>query len=202
MLPSLCIWEAITARQALTFQNDDPGCAFMLLCFVQGSELVGSVLIGVADILTDGIAYSRLLNGDVQVPHEGYYLAYATILCFGVITTALAIVYRLRNARLMRAHMRELCKPDQAAKVSTARRQAQQHEWELAQTHRTKVILSLGLVSAAAQGPSPLQASCMYRPSSHGASVLRDFCTAAAGAGCRFADVCPQYLSHRRQQRR
>ena len=145
-------------------------CAYVV--FVQGSELVGSVLIGVADILTDGIAYSRLLNGDVKVPHKGYYVAYATILCFGVITTALAIGYRLRNARLMRAHMRELGKPDPAATVSAARRQAQQHEWELTQTHRTKTILSLALLSVAAQGPSPLRASCMYRPSSRGARVL------------------------------
>ena len=140
--------------------------------FVQGSELVGSVLIGVADILTDGIAYSRLLNGDVEVPHDGYYLAYATILCFGVINTALAIVFRLRNARLMRAHMRELGKPDRAATVSEARRQAQQHEWELAQTLRTKVVASLALLSVVAQGPSPLRASCMYCPSSRGARVL------------------------------
>ena len=130
------------------------------------------MVIGVADILTDGIAYSRLLNGDV--PHKGYYLAYATTLCFGVITTALAIGYRLRNARLMRAHMRELGKPDPAATVSAARRQAQQHEWELAQTHRTKVVASLALLSVAAQGPFvlPSRASCMYCPSSRGARVL------------------------------
>jgi hypothetical protein len=158
---------------------------------VQGSELVGSVLIGVADILTDGIAYSRLLNGDVKVPHKGYYVAYATILCFGVITIALAIVYRLRNARLMRAHMRELGNTDPAATVSAARRQAQQHEWELAQTHRTKAILSLGLLNVAAQGPLPLRVSCMYRPSSRGARVLWYFsAAAAAGLPMSILNIC------------
>jgi hypothetical protein len=54
----------------------------------------------------------------------------------------------------MRAQVLELGKQDHQASAtgSAARRQAQQHEWELAQTHRTKVILSLALLSVVAQG--------------------------------------------------
>jgi hypothetical protein len=39
-----------------------------------------------------------------------------------------------------------------ASSASEARRQLQQHEWELVQSHRTKVTLSLSLMAVAAQG--------------------------------------------------
>jgi hypothetical protein len=116
------------------------------------SELVGSIFMGIADIVTDGIACARLLHGDVAVVNEGYRAAYLTILCFGTVCTAVSLAYRLRNAHLMRAHVRELSQVRRTGSASAARRQAQQHEWELEQTNRTKAILSLGLLSIAAQG--------------------------------------------------
>ena len=141
---------------------------------LQVSELVGSVCIGLADILTDGIACAQLLHGDVAVPNEGYKTAYVAVLCFAVVTTLLSIAYRFHNARLMRAHVLKLSEQQgRTAKSSTARRQAQQNEWELAQTHRTKIILSLALLSAAVQGSLPV-ASCIYGPSSCGATLRRD----------------------------
>ena len=117
------------------------------------SELVGSTCLGLADIITYSIAYARLRSGDVAVPNEGYKSAYVVVLCFGVVTTALSLAYRLRNARAVRAHVRELGEQGRTiASASAARRQAQQNEWELAQTHRTLVILSLALLSVAMQG--------------------------------------------------
>ncbi len=118
------------------------------------SELVGSVCLGLADLVTDAITYARLgQSGYVAVPNEGYKTAYVVILCFGVVTTALSLLYRLRNALLVRAHVRELGEQGRTiASASAARRQAQQNEWELAQTHRTLAILSLALLSVAAQG--------------------------------------------------
>ena len=117
------------------------------------SELVGSVCLGLADLITDAIAYARLRSGDVAVPNEGYNTAYLAILCLGVVSTALSLAYRLRNARAVRAHVRELGEQGRTiASASAARRQAQQNEWELAQTHRTLVILSLALLSVAMQG--------------------------------------------------
>ena len=156
------------------------------------SELVGSVCIGVADLITDGIACTRLLRGDFPVG-EKYETAYVTILCFGVVTTVLSVTYRLRNARLVRAHLRKLGEQGlqgrSVVRASASRRQAQQHEWELGQTHRTKVILSLALLSVAAQGTMPLRA---------GARACR--CERAAGAWCgcryRFADVHHQLFPH------
>ncbi len=140
------------------------------------SELVGSVFIGLADIVTDGVVCAQIVRGVVKVPSEGYTTAYIVILCLGSATTVLSLAYRLHIARLVRAHVRELgeqAAQGRAGKASATRRQAQQNEWELAQTHRTKVVLSLALVSVAAQGSLPLQAA--QSPSSPGAAVWQEF---------------------------
>jgi hypothetical protein len=115
--------------------------------------------LGVADLITDALAYARLQSGEIKVPNNVYRAAYAVVLCFGVVTTVLSLGYRLRNARLMRAYVLEHGKQDQMASVSAARKQAQQHEWELAQTHRTTVIASLALLSIVAQGAFDTQGS-------------------------------------------
>jgi hypothetical protein len=123
------------------------------------SELVGSVFVGLADVITDGITFARLRSGDIPAPNEGYKAAYTTILCVGIVTTALSLAYRLRNARLVRAHVLELSMQGRTVSVSEARRQAQQHKYELAQTHRTKVVASLALLSIAAQGKATVQSA-------------------------------------------
>jgi hypothetical protein len=96
-------------------------------------------------------------------PNEGYKAAYVTFLCLGVLTTALSMAYRLRNAHQMQAHVRELGQQGPKVSASAAQRQAQQHEWELVQTHRTKVILSLSLLSIFAQGSMPIRAALEAR---------------------------------------
>jgi len=111
-------------------------------------------------------------------------VAYATILCFGVVVTALSLGYRIRNARLMQAQLQQLAPQGQtvaASSASAARRQLQQHEWELVQTHRTKVTLSLSLMAAAAQGARARYGmrACADKP--------RGWLFAAF---CRPADVC------------
>ncbi len=123
------------------------------------SELVASTCVGLADLITDGFTYARLASGDIAVPNEGYKAAYVSVLCFGVVTTALSLGYRLCNARLMQAHVLELGwqapTRRKTRRKSEARRQSQQHEFELAQTHRTKVLLSVTLLSLAVQGAVP-----------------------------------------------
>ena len=134
------------------------------------SELVGSVCLGLADLITDAMTYARLRSGEVAVPNEGYKAAYAAVLSVGAVTTALSLLYRLRNAQIMRAHLRE---QGWTENTSVARQQAQQHEWELAQTHRTKVISMLALLSVATQGSLPLQAAQNARVS-RGATMRQD----------------------------
>jgi hypothetical protein len=153
------------------------------------SELVGSVCLGLADLVTDGITYARLVHGDIAVPNKGYKAAYTMVLCFAVVATVLSLAYRLRNASLVRGHVRKLGEQGlqgrKVGRASALRQQAQQHQWELEQTHRTKVILQLALLSVAAQGAEPLRAdprACAMRPC-HRSLV-----------GCRFADVRHELL--------
>ena len=156
------------------------------------SELVGSVCLGLADFITDAITFARLRSGEVVVPNEGYKAAYAAVLSVGAVTTALSLLYRLRNAHIMRAHLRELREQGRAESSSVARQQAQQHEWELAQTHRTKVIAALALLSVVTQGSLPLQAAQNARVS-RGATMRQDRGLDPTGC-CRFANVYHQLL--------
>jgi hypothetical protein len=62
-----------------------------------------------AMIVTDGIACSRLLHGDVSVAAtKTYTVVYIVLLCLGVVATGVSVVYRLRNARLMNSSLKEL----------------------------------------------------------------------------------------------
>ena len=154
------------------------------------SELVGSVCIGLADIVTDGISYALLTHGNTST-NQGLNTAYVAVLSFGVVTTILSLGYRFHNARRMQAHILELSEKQRRTGSSTAtRRQAEQHEWELAQTHRTKIILSLGLLSVAAQGLLARREP-RIRPEPGGEHSR---CDAGAAAVCRSADVDPQLL--------
>ena len=119
---------------------------------------MASICAGVASLITDGIAYIRLVHGDNPVSEE-YKAVYIVLLCFGVATATISLAYRLRNLGLVHvqldaAHGRResagASERDRA--ISEPRRQVQQQEWELAQTHRTKVTLSLSLLSVALQG--------------------------------------------------
>jgi hypothetical protein len=117
--------------------------------------MVASVFLGVADVVTDGITCARLLHGDIPVSNERYTVAYVTILSFGVAATVLSLAHRFRNAVLLREHLLEVGQLRRKVTLSGARRQAEQHEYELVQTHRTLVILSLSLLSVMAQGTAP-----------------------------------------------
>ena len=113
---------------------------------------MASVSMGVADLATDCISYARLRSGDVALANEGLKTPYIAILCFGAVTTAVSVVYRLRNGWVVRARMLELAQQGWKVNASATWRQAQQHDWELTQIHRTKVVLSLALLSVAMQG--------------------------------------------------
>ena len=166
------------------------------------SELVGSVCLGLADFITDAITFARLRSGEVVVPNEGYKAAYAAVLSVGAVTTALSLLYRLRNAHIMRAHLRELGEHGRRESTSVARQQAQQHEWELAQTHRTKVIAMLALLSVATQGSLPLQAAQNARVS-RGATMRQDFwqgprAVGVAGLPMSIINCCIVFSSDKR----
>jgi hypothetical protein len=125
------------------------------------SELVGSMCMGVADLITDGIAFTRLQSGEILVAND-YLAAYVALLSFGAVTTMVALAYRLHNAHHVRANLRKLGQHGRTASASEVRQKVQQHEFELAQTHRSNVILSLSLLTVVAQGAFSLRA-CISR---------------------------------------
>jgi hypothetical protein len=130
--------------------------AILLMVLTEAGQLVFSVCMSIANLATDGIVFRLLLRGDLKVSTEIYTVVYATMMCFGVVATVLSLGYRIRNACLMRALLKhrapQLGPQGEPLANSDARHQSQQHEWELVQTHRTKVTLMLSLMSAAAQG--------------------------------------------------
>jgi tryptophan-rich sensory protein len=126
--------------------------AIMAMLLTEMGMLVFSICTALANLITDGIVFGKMARGELAVPSEIFTIVYATILCFGVVATALSLGYRIRNARLMKVQLHDLAPRGQAAATTASQRQAQQHAWELVQTHRTKVTLSLSLASAAAQG--------------------------------------------------
>jgi uncharacterized membrane protein YciS (DUF1049 family) len=123
-----------------------------MMLLTETGMMVLSICMALSNLATDGIVCNRLLRGDLRVSTILYTASYVVLLCFGVVVTVLSIGYRLRNARLMHAQLRQVAPQGHAVATSEARRQAQQSEWELVQIHRTKVTLSLSLASVAAQG--------------------------------------------------
>jgi hypothetical protein len=128
--------------------------AIIMMLLTEVGQLVLSLCMALGNLATDGIVCDSLLRGELKVASGMYTAAYVVILCFGVVATTFSICYRLRNAWLVRAQLQLLLPQGQAvaAATSEARRQAQQNEWELLQTHRTKVTLSLSLMSVVVQG--------------------------------------------------
>jgi hypothetical protein len=134
--------------------------AIFMMLLTETGMLVLSICMALGNLATDGIVCNSLLRGDLRVSSAIYTASYVVLLCFGVVVTVLSIGYRLRNARLMHAQLKQIA-PQGPAAVATgeAQRQAQQSEWELVRTHRTKVTLSLSLASVAAQGVRCCRAS-------------------------------------------
>jgi hypothetical protein len=167
--------------------------AILLMVLTEAGLLVFSVCMSIANLATDAIVFRLLLRGDLKVSTEIYTVAYATILCFGVVATVLSLGYRIRNACLMRAQLHQLAPQDvhrgEPLKNSDARRLSQQHEWELVQMHRTKVTLSLSLTSAAAQGAHVACELALHAAASFACNLEVD-----QSCFCRFADVRAELL--------
>ncbi len=133
--------------------------AIFMMLLTETGMLVLSICMALGNLATDGIVCSSLLRGDLRVSTWIYMASYVVLLCFGVVVTVLSIGYRLRNARLMHAQLQQVVPQGRAVAAGEAQRQAQQSEWELVQTHRTKVTLTLSLASVAAQGVRCCRAS-------------------------------------------
>ncbi len=142
--------------------------AILLMVLTEAGQLVLSVCMSIANLATDGIVFRLLLRGDLKVSTGIYTVVYATIMCFGVVAIVLSLGYRIRNACLMRAQLQQRAPqlgPQGEPLANSDARHQSQYEWELVQTHRTRVTLMLSLMSAAAQG-----ANVACKPVSNGCS--------------------------------
>jgi hypothetical protein len=104
------------------------------------------------------------------------------VFAFGVVGVVVSVTYRVRSALLVRDRVRALVLREGREEMSELRVKVERHEWELAQTHRTKVWLLLALMTIGVQGtfawrlpllcadlcPRPL-ARQIYRPQSSAA---------------------------------
>ena len=125
--------------------------AILTMLLTETGMLVLSICMALGNLATDGIVCNSLLRGDLSVSTKIYTATYVVLLCFAVVTTVLSIGYRLRNAWSMHAQLQRVG-PEGRTVTSESSLQAQQNEWELVQTHRTKVTLSLMLASVVAEG--------------------------------------------------
>ena len=119
---------------------------------------------------TDGIACYHLLDSKVAVSTEVFQTAYVGLLCVGVTSTGVSIVYRARNALLLKRQVADLgtqltqsptrsrsltkiaLQQPRIGRDSELRRHVQQQEWELEKTHRIKITATLTVMSVVVQG--------------------------------------------------
>ena len=103
------------------------------------------------------------MQAKVENSGRPYTSAYIAILCFGVTATALSVAYRLKSARAVEEELHKLdadktnqgtlrLAPGQSTASLEAQRAAQQYQWELTRTHRTKVGAMLTILSMVVQG--------------------------------------------------
>ena len=85
-----------------------------------------------------------------------YKPAYVIFTALSIFGAVVSVLYRIRNARLLSAHVQEALQAASrnigASSRSVRQRQGQKYEWELVQTHRTLVVLSLNMMTVAVEG--------------------------------------------------
>ncbi len=186
--------------------------AIMVMLLTEAAQLVFSIFTALANLITDGIVFSHLLRGNLKVSTEAYMAAYATLLCFAVVATVISVAYRIRNARLVQANVRQLAPQSHPLAAKEAHRQVQQHKWELAQTYRTKVTLLLSLLSVIVQGAPGSEklvrtSATLTGRRARACACLASPCVRESSSmpvcRCRSAHLCRELLSDiRRRQHR
>ena len=123
------------------------------MLFTEATQLVGTFLSDLADVITDVVTCSRVLSDELPVPSKVYKSVYAVFTCFGAAGVIVSVAYRLYNSRLVMEHVRELQVSEaKRASLSEGRCKLQVYEWELAQTFREARMLALALLSLVIQG--------------------------------------------------
>jgi hypothetical protein len=182
--------------------------AVLLMLFTEVAELVGTFLFELADLISDAITCFRVLNGSITSPApcgaertpplgEGYKVAYATFMFFGSLGAVVSIAYRIRNARLVAAHVKDLVSQRALDAGSTeSKTSMQKYQWERSQTYRSITISSLTLMSLAIEGAAvPPCVSCAAPAVlSECRRLIVEFCIFVRRCCCRCAHVGSELL--------
>jgi hypothetical protein len=128
--------------------------AILLMLFSEAAELIGALLMEFADWITDFLTCYRVLHGEIKVQHEEYKIVYAMCMVLGTFVMVISVVYRVRNARKVVKHLKRVLGPHQRGDclASKGRQQLLAFEWELTQTRRARVVLSLAVMTVVAEG--------------------------------------------------
>jgi hypothetical protein len=128
--------------------------AILLMLFAEAAELIGALLMEFADWITDFLTCYRVLHGEIKVQHEEYKIVYAMCMVLGTFVMVISVVYRVRNARKVVKHLKRVLGPHQRGDclASKGRQQLLAFEWELMQTRRARVVLSLAVMTVVAEG--------------------------------------------------
>jgi hypothetical protein len=105
-------------------------------------------------LITDTLTCLRVLHGEMKFSSPSYKPAYVIFTALSIFGAVVSVLYRIRNARLLSAHVQEALQgaSRNIGVRSVRQRQGQKYEWELVQTHRTLVVLSLNMMTVAVEG--------------------------------------------------
>jgi hypothetical protein len=92
----------------------------------------------------------------MKLSSQSYKPAYVIFTAVAIFGAVVSVLYRIRNARLLLAHVQEALQAASrnigASARSVRQQQGQKYEWELVQTHRTLIVLSLNVMTVAVEG--------------------------------------------------
>jgi hypothetical protein len=139
----------------------------LMMLFTEVAELAGALMMECVDWITDVLTTYRVLHGEIMVSRAGYKIIYTMSICLGTVAMMVSVVYRVRNAQIVRKHVEALAlRHPGDGRASKGWQQLQAFEWELEQTRRTRVVLCLALMTVVAEGmwvhPIRLRASCKF----------------------------------------
>ena len=134
--------------------------AIMMKLFTEAVELAVVLVMELTDLASDWITCFRVLYGDTG-RFQRYKVPYTLFICLGTLGAAVSIVCRLQVGRKVASHVKEhahkvathsVRSSRLGSAVSSERGQAQAYEFEIDQTHRALLVLSLDLLTVVLEG--------------------------------------------------
>jgi hypothetical protein len=154
----------------------------VLMMLATEVSMIVFVIIGeMVDVITDGMAFAQVLGSKLDLPIKTAYTIFIAMSCCMAVTN---ICYRIRNARLIRQHLKTLAEQTRTGDDSDGglqRRKSAAHlklqgeadsfEWELSKNSRLLFSCYLNILKMALGG------LCTYLRGGHSYLALRCCCS-------------------------